>query len=403
MLFRSVSHAKLLNYTPKSASAPQATINLTINQVATPTLTLPKYTSFMSEAVDGVNYTFVTTDSSTVAVSSNTASFYDVTIKQGIPTTFSYTVDSNSNPKYVFKIPDTNVDTSTLLVNVQKSSIDSSYETYTLATDILGLDENSKVYFLQENMSGYYEIYFGNNILGKQLVNGNIVQISYLVTSGTSAYGANSFVLMNTVGGYANNVVTPLIPASAGSEKESISSIKYQAPKNYSAQGRAVTKEDYITILQQNNSGITFDSVNVWGGEQNDPPSYGQVFICAKPSGSYSLTQTQKQKLIDDIIKPISVMTVQPVFVDPDYTYIQMTADVLYDPRKTTLTSGQLETAIKSALLNYSKTALNTFDSTFASADFQDIIKNVDQSVLSNDISIKLQKKFYPNLTTPTS
>ena len=139
---------------------------------------------------------------------SNTASFYDVTIKQGIPANFSYTVDSSSNPTYTFKIPDTNIDTSTLLVNVQKSSIDSSYETFTLATDILGLNGDSKVYFLQESVDGYYEIYFGNNILGKQLTDGNIVQISYLITSGTSAYGANSFVLMNTIGGYANNVVT---------------------------------------------------------------------------------------------------------------------------------------------------------------------------------------------------
>lgn len=398
-----VSHAKLLNYTPRSATAPQSTINLTVNQVSSSTLTLPKYTQFMSEQIDGINYVFVTPEATTVSVSGGTASFTDITIKQGTPASFNYTVDSTSNPSFTFKIPDTNVDTSTLLVNVQRSSIDTSYETYTLASDVLSLNGSSKVYFLQESVDGFYEVYFGNDILGKKLVDGNIVRLSYIVTSGTSAYGANSFVLMDTVGGFSNNSVTPVTSATAGSEKETITSIKYQAPKTYSAQGRAVTKEDYITILQQNKLGLSFDSVNVWGGEVNDPPVYGQVFICAKPAGAYTLTQTQKQRLIQDTIRPISVMTVEPVLVDPDYTYLQVTAEVLYDPKRTTMTAGQLESAVKTAIQNYSTTSLNTFNSTFAATDFQSVIKNVDQSIISNDLSIKVQKKFFPLLTTSTS
>jgi len=398
-----ISHAKLLNYTPKSVTAPQATINLKVNQVSSASLTLPKNTQFISEAIDGVNYNFVTTESTTVNVSSNTALFTDINIKQGIPALYNYTVVTEDNPNYTFKIPDSEVDTSTLLITVQKSSVDSSFDTYSLATDILGLDGNSKVYFLQEGLDGYYEIYFGDDILGKKLIDGNIVRMSYLVTSGKSAYGANNFVLMGPVGGYANTLLTSVLSASSGSEKESIASIKYQAPKNYSAQGRAVTREDYITLLQQNSYGITFDSVNVWGGEQNDPPSYGQVYICAKPTGSYSLTATQKQKLIDNTIRPLSVMTVEPVIVDPDYTYLQLTVNVLYDAKRTNLTSGQLENAIKTSLYSYSSTALNTFDSTFSITDFQNIVKDIDQSIVSNDLSIKVQKKFYPNLTTPTT
>ena len=233
-----VSQAKLLNYTPKSASAPQATINLTINQVSSPTLTLQKYTQFMSEAIDGLNYTFVTTEDSTVSVSSNTATFNSVTIKQGIPTTFSYVVNSNDNPTYKFRIPEKNVDTSTLLINVQKSSIDSSYDTYTLSTNPLSLNSSSKVYFLQESTDGYYEIYFGDGIIGKKLTDGNIVKITYLITSGTAAYGANSFVLMNTVGGYANNVITPMIPATKGAEKEDIDRKSTRLNSSHSQQSR---------------------------------------------------------------------------------------------------------------------------------------------------------------------
>ena len=398
-----VSHAKMLGYTPKSVTAPQASIQLTMNQVNTSTLTLPKYTEFLSEAIDGVNYTFVTTEDTTVHVNANTAVFTDVTIKQGNPTNFSYTVDLSSNPNCVFEIPDTNVDTSTLLVSVQTSSTDSTSDRYTLSTSVLKATADSKIFFIQENSTGKYQIQFGNGVIGKQLVNGNIVRMSYLVTSGTSAYGANSFVLMGTVNNFANNVVTPLTSATNGAEKESITSIKFQAPKSYYSQGRAVTKEDYVTILQQNNLGITFDSVNVWGGEQNDPPVYGQVFICAKPSGSYNLTQTQKQRLIDDVIKPISVMTVEPVLIDPDYTYLQLSVDVLYDTKKTNLSASQLTTAIKSAIQTYADSTLNSFNSTFSSTDFNRVIKLVDGSITTSDISVRVQKKLYPKLTVATT
>ena len=192
----------------------------------------------MSEAIDGLNYTFVTTEDSTVSVSSNTATFNSVTIKQGIPTTFSYVVNSNDNPTYKFRIPEKNVDTSTLLINVQKSSIDSSYDTYTLSTNPLSLNSSSKVYFLQESTDGYYEIYFGDGIIGKKLTDGNIVKITYLITSGTAAYGANSFVLMNTVGGYANNVITPMIPATKGAEKEDIDRKSTRLNSSHSQQSR---------------------------------------------------------------------------------------------------------------------------------------------------------------------
>ena len=398
-----VSHAKMLGYTPKSATAPQASIKLTVNQVTSPTLTLPKYTEFISEAIDGINYTFVTTEDTTSVVSSNTAIFNDVTIKQGIRTTFNYSVDLNSNPTCMFEIPDTNVDTDTLLVTVQVSSSNSSFETYTMAKSALDVTSSSKVFFLQEGVNGKYQIQFGNGVIGKQLTQGNIVRLSYLITQGTSAYGANSFVLMGTVNGFANNVVTPLTSATNGAERESITSIKFQAPKAYFSQSRAVTKDDYITAIQQNSVGVSFDAVNVWSGEKNDPPVYGQVFICAKPTGSYSLTQTQKQRLVDDVVKPISVMTVEPTFVDPDYTYLQLNISVLYDPYKTSLTTTQLQTAVKTAVANYAATSLNTFNSTFSATDFNQIIKYADPSIVTSDMTVKVQKKLYPSLSTPTT
>jgi hypothetical protein len=396
-----VSQAKLLNYIPKSAIAPTATINLTMNNVSDSSLTLPKYTSFLSEAIDGINYNFVNTDSITVNVNSNTAVFENVTLKQGTAIQLNY--QGNSTIGYKFKIPDINVDTTTLLVSVQESGSNNYTETYTAASNYLTLTPSSNVYFLQEGLNGFYEIYFGDGILGKQIKESNIIRISYVVTQGTAAAGANNFLLMQTVGGYSNASISPITSTSQGSLKESISSIRFQAPKSYAAQGRAITKEDYITAIQQNNLGYSFDAVNVWGGQENDPPIYGQVFVCVKPSGAYMMTENQKLKLIKDVLKPISVMTVEPVIIDPDYTYIQITANVLYDPKKTISTSDQLKAAIRSAINTYAKNTLNTFNSTFKSSDFNVRINAVDSSIITNEITIQLQKKFYPNLTTPTT
>lgn len=397
-----VSQAKLLNYIPKSALAPSASINIRVNGVTDTSLTLPKYTNFLSEAIDGVNYNFVNTDATTVNVVNNVANFTNITLKEGAASNYSYLVDGG-NTTQKFKLPELNADTTTLLVSVQESTSNNYTRTFTPASNYLTLSNSSEVYFLQEGMNGYYEIYFGNNILGKKLNDGNIVRVSYITTNGTNATGANNFVLMNTINGYSNTVLTPITSATQGSVRETLDSIRFQAPKSYSAQGRAVTKDDYITAIQQNNLGYSFDAVNVWGGQENDPPVYGQVFVSMKPTGAYTMTQNQKVKLVKDVLKPISMMTIEPTIVDPDYTYIQITANVLYDPKKTTSTAAQIKSAVRTTINNFAKTTLNTFNSTFKSSEFNNRINLVDSSIITNEISIHLQKKFYPNLSTPTT
>ena len=398
-----VSQAKVLNYTPKSAIAPTANVNLTITGVTNSSLTLPKFTTFMSEAIDGINYNFVSADTYTVNTSGGSAHFENVTIKQGIPAAVSYTVDSVSNPSYTFDIPDVNVDTTTLTVVVQESSSNSSSNIYNLATNHLTLTNTDKIYFLQQSLNNNYQVYFGDGILGKKLTDGNIVRISYIVTDGTAAAGANNFVLMNSISGYSNYTLSPVTAATQGGLVETIDSIKFQAPKSYASQNRAVTKEDYITAIQQNNLGISFDAVNVWGGEENSTPVYGQVFVSLKPKGAYNLTATQKQRLVEEIIKPISVMTVTPTIVDPDYTYLKLTVDVVYNPNKTTQTSAQIEAGVKTAIQNFAASSLNTFNSTFNSYDLLTAIQNYSSSIVSSNYKVQLQKKFFPNLTNTTT
>lgn len=398
-----VSQAKLLDYVPKSAIAPSATINLSVSGVTDASLTLPKFTTFMSEAIDGVNYNFISDDAHTVNVSGGVANFENVTIKQGIRGSASFVVDSSSNPSYIFEIPETEVDTTTISVYVQDSSSNGSVELYTLASNQLSLNGASKVYFLQESINNNYQIYFGDGILGKKLVDGNIVRVSYIVTQGSKSAGANNFVLMDNISGYSTYTLDPVTAATEGGEKESITSIKFQAPKSYAAQSRAITKEDYIVAIQQNRLGISFDAVNVWGGEENDTPVYGQVFISLKPRGSYNLTATQKQRLIEEVIKPISVMTVTPTIVDPDYTYLQFVIDVVYDPNKTTQSATQIQEGIKTAIQNFATSTLNTFNSTFNAYDLLTAVQNYSSSITSSNYTVKLQKKFFPNLSQSTT
>ena len=396
-----VSHAKLLGYVPKSATAPTATINLVVGNTVDSSLTLPIYTNFVSQAIDGVNYNFVAVDSHTENVTDGVANFSDIILKQGTVVNYSFAVDIAANPATIFEIPDSNIDTSTLKVYVQNSSIDTTTYNYNLAENFLTVSDTSLVYYLQEGINGNYEIYFGDGVLGKKLTDGNIVRVSYVSTEGTSATGANSFVLLDSVYGFANTTIYPVLSASNGTTKEPIDSIKYTAPKTYSAQGRAVSKEDYISIIQNNKLGITFSSVSVWGGQENNPPSYGVVYISLKPTGSYLLTEIQKQKLIEDVIKPISVLTVEPTIIDPDYTYIKFFANILYDAKNTNLTSNQIKEQVTNSIRNYSATVLDTFNATLSLSDYNNIIRNTNRSIVSNELAIKIQKKFLPSLVSP--
>jgi hypothetical protein len=395
-----VSHAKLMNYVPQSAIGPIAKINVAFSGVTTATFTIPQYTNFISEAINGVNYNFVTTNSTTVSVANNQAIFTGVEIKQGRPITYTFTVDSTSNPNYIFEIPDAGLDTTTMAVSVQESSTNTSYNIYNSTTNYLELTPKDMVYFLQEATNGNYQIYFGDGVLGKKLSDGNIIRVGYISTSGTAGGLANNFVLMDSLGGVS--VVTSYQAASQGKDRETISSIKFQAPKAFASQGRAVSKNDYITAVQQNSLGISFDAVSVWGGEENVPPVYGQVFIAMKPDGAYDLTVNQKELILSEVLKPISVMTVEPVIVDPDYTYIQVSANVAYNPSKTALTAGTLQAGIRNSIYTYSSTNLDTFNSTFSAYDLLSTINSFDKSIVSSDFTINVQKKFYPTLGTST-
>lgn len=399
-----ISHAKLLNYTPQSTVAPSAVVDLVVSGIPSGVniITLPRYSQFTSEVINGKSYAYVNTDLNTTTVTNNSATFSNVIIKQGVALTFTYGFDSASNINSSFELPDSSIDTSTLLIQVYPTPSSTEYSVYALVDDYLSLTAESEIYFLNEKTNGNYEISFGDGILGKKLINGSKISVSYLTTTGSESTGANNFVLSSGIEGYTT-VVNSISPSTGGKEKESTDSIKFTAPKSFFSNNRAVTKEDYVAILQQNKLGITFDAVSVWGGQENNPPIYGQIFISLKPTGGYSLTQTQKQRLITEVIKPISVVTIEPTIVDPDYTYVKIDTNVYYNPQKTLLTSNELQNQIKTAIYSFASNTLNTFNSTFLLSDLSRVIEDTNQAIITNEINIQVQKKFYPNLTTPTS
>lgn len=394
-----VSHAKNMNYLPTSVRGAVAKVNIlaTDPDSSQSTLTIPAYTEFQSQQVDGINYTFValTAQTATRNVSSNTFTFNNVTLKQGEKLTYNVSV-TNSNTKRRFVIPNANIDTTTLLVTVQTSTLDSTKNAYVLSEDITAANSNSKIYFLEEDASGQYAIYFGDGYLGKNLANGNIVQLSYLASDGEGANKANSFTLVSTLGSPAisNVIVSSVSAAAAGSSRESIDQIKFSAPKFYTTQNRAVTVNDYGIIILKDYPNV--QSVSVWGGEDNDPVQYGKIFISMNPKVGYAISETEKARIIDEIIKNRSVLTVTPEIVDPKYTYIKVYADVHYDSAKTVLNNEEMKSLVRSTILNYNSTDLGNFNSTFRFSRLQKQIDMTDTSFLSSDMKIEVQKRFQP-------
>lgn len=391
-----ISHAKLLNYTPRSTVSPRALINITFTGVSSPDLTIPKYTKFYARSIDNINYPFVNLESLTVTANSNIATFNSLPIYQGQPVRYSFTVNKNDNPSLTFKLPDSNIDLSTLRVVVYPNSGSTTYTKFETVASHLTLNPESTVYFVQESLDGYYEIYFGDGILGKTLNNNNIVAVEYLITKGVLANGSELFTLMDDIGSYSSSSITLIEKAIGGLDKESLKSIKFTAPKAYAAQNRAVTKSDYISLLENNTAVIPIEAVNVWGGDEMNPPQYGKMFICIKPQSGYTITQSQKFRLLNEVIKPISIITTIPEIVDVDYTFIKFKTDIVFDKSISIFDPIQFTNLTKSAIINFCNSTLNTFTSTFILPDFITTIKSIDPAIITTDTQIILQKRFSP-------
>jgi hypothetical protein len=404
-----VSHAKTLGYIPHSTRAPVAKINLTANSATSTsgTLTLPVGFNFLSNQIDSKSYNFVVLNEATATKANSSYYFENLDIYEGQFATYSYIQNNSTNPKQIFTLKDSNIDTTTLKVVVSPSTTTTETTTYSKVSDILDVGIDSEVYYIQESKGGQYQIYFGNDAVGKSLPDGAVVTVSYLVTNGTLANKANNFVTVSSVvdslsESLTNFIVSPVSSAAGGAIRESVDDIKFASSAQFSTQNRLVTLKDYESYLKKNYPSI--DSLSVWGGEDEDPPTYGKVYISLKPKDNYFISETEKQRIVDDIISPKAIVAVGAEIRDPEYLYLAVENYVEYDKNKTSLSPEALKLAIRNAIILYNNTNLNKFDATFVLSKLQDSIDNVDlNSIKGSETVLRLQKRFEPTLGTSTT
>ena len=391
-----VSHAKTLGYTPRSARAPIAYLNVTINNSSLLSATVAKGTKFTT-TVDGDQYAFVVNDAVTTTPVNGVLRFSNLPVYEGTLVTAKYTVDS-SNIEKQYLLTDNRADTTTLRVSVQNSAADLTTTTYTLATDISQVTATSNVYFLQEVDGGKFEVYFGDNVVGKAPTDGNIVILEYVVTNKSSANGAKVFA-GTSVAGETNITIATASAAVGGAEPETIQSIKYNAPLDFASQGRAVTTDDYKVIIPKVYADT--QAIQVWGGEDNDPPIFGQVFVSIKTTSGINLTQAQKDTIAASLDR-YNIASVRPTIVDPEIVKIKLNTSFKFNSNQTTKTSSSLETLIRTTISNYNASDLEKFDGIFRFSKLSRLIDATDPSILSNITTVRMQKTFTPTLNAAT-
>lgn len=390
-----VSRAKMLGYTPRSDQGAIAVINAVITPNDSPDrITIAANTSF-NATVDGVQYVFVNPE--TVVINSNSEGVFssNISITEGLPQNFRYTVSSVNPANYV--IPNEGVDSRSITVQVQESASNTSVQTFTKATNLTTVTGNSAVFFLEENADEQFEIFFGDGVLGKAVNDGNIINIGYRICNGSLVNGANTFSAGSTLGGYSNYNISLVDRARGGSEKETIQSIKFNAPKSYETQNRAVTVKDYENITKSNFSFV--QAASAWGGEDNTPPIYGKVYISCKPVDTLLLSDTQKTQIVD-YLKQRNVVSVEPEIVDPTYLYVIPTITVKYNPNLTSASATALVDSIATRVINYETNQLGIFGKNFINSDFIKEIDRASESFTSVQSELRLMKKFVPSTTS---
>ena len=388
-----VSRAKDLGFVPASEKASGAKLEIKMSNIKKPDgtiptandMTLPRGHNFQT-VYDGITYNFVNTTSVVPTRDNVNFSYPEVNLVQGQYITDSFVFDTQiKNAKFV--LSNARVDRSKLEVSVNSNGIVSKYA---LSTEVSTITSSSRVFYAQENEEGFLEIYFGDDVLGKGLVDGDLISATYITVDETHADGAKLFTMIDAINGFSNPTITTLENASGGSEKEDIESIKFKATKFYTSQNRLVTLNDYKAKVSEYYPNA--DAVAVWGGEDNDPPEYGKVFISLKPQNADYLSVGEKAE-VQTKLNQLNMLTVRPVIVDAEIVKILLTTTFKYNQNDTTLSKGELETIVRNSIVNFDNTNLNNFDSIFRHSN---LVKDIDASntaILSNITNVRLRKK----------
>ena len=392
-----VSHAKELNYLPRSFTSAKAKIQLTITPADSSknSIVVPKGTTFISR-VNDFSYTFTTNENVVLTTKTNGAFVSEsIDIYEGVYLSDTYAVDYN-NP-IIFKISNKTVDISSITVTVIEDNGSTTLE-YSRATSLFGYDENSKVFFLQPAVGDTYEVVFGDGVVGRKPKNNSIVVIEYRTSNGELPNGAFRFINAARIDNEANVAITTISAAADGAVAEDLNSIKFNAPRAFTTQERAVTAEDYENLLKANYPEI--NAVTAYGGEDATPPQYGRIFVSVDLTDVDGLPKIKEDEY-RRFLRSRSSVAMEPLFITPDYTYLKIDSTVRYNINRTGQNPEDLRAFVIDAILNYASTNLNSFSKTFRYSKLVQAIDATDASIISNETDINLVKYLTPELGVP--
>lgn len=390
-----VSRGTALGYTPRSATGARAVLRLTIVPDDDPDyITVTKGTKFEA-TIDGRRFIFETVQDYVLTANDDGIYQTDITIAQGITVTERYTVTGDAPHRYT--LLNANIDTSSLTVVVKPSAASTDQEVYTRHDDLTEIMSDTLGFFLEGDIDSKYTLQFGDGVIGRALVAGEQVVCTYRVTDGIVANDAAVFRALNNPGGYSVFSFAVVTRAAGGADAETREGVAYSAPRHWERQKRLVIDEDYEEFLK--NRYPEFESVSVWGGEKNDPPVYGRVFISIKPYNAYTITQTYKDEIFRQIDER-NVQAIEPVFVDPTYIFIEPTVRVFYDSTRTTLNAEGIFAKVQDAIVAYEASIIGDFRVEFMEFSFTEHLKNSDASISNIEVDYKLQKRFVPILNS---
>jgi hypothetical protein len=400
------SIAKTMGYTARSARAARATVNVTIvpdSSYVGSNFTLSRDVIYKS-SIDGKTLNFYPKEDYVAGRSLlngvEVFAFTNVELVEGSRVINSELVEANSVQGPVL-MANPDVDTTTARVRIQSSVTDLTLTNYTFSDNIISVTGTSKVFFIEEALNGSYQVIFGDGNIGNKLTVGNVVRVDYIATNAAAGNGAKIFQAPSGLTGSGSTTTITLVSqSSGGSEQESTDSIRFSAPRFNATKNRAVTANDYQSLILDNNPNVK--SVAVWGGERNVPPIYGKVFVSLQAKDGFIITAIDKDRILKDFIEPRQPISLLTEFVDPEFTSIGMNVNVDYDAKTTSSTAGEIATVVDSAITNFFDTTLNTLDTNFYYSKLvADLVKS-DKSIIGANIALRMRKTATPALNVST-
>jgi len=388
-----ISRAKELNYVPRSFKSARANVEISVETNGTvATITIPKGTTFTSR-VGSNSYTFSTDSAILISGSNSTFVSDEITIYEGQYVTDTFNVNySDSTQRFVLSNPTIDTDSLTVLV-LENNGAD--VLTYLRANSLFDKQSNSQVYFIQGAENERYEILFGDGVIGRKPGDNAVVVCEYRATKGELPNGAMKFKADGAIGGFSNVTVTTITSAQQGSISESLESIKFNAPRYFTTQERAVTAEDYENLLKLYFPEI--NAVSVFGGEELDPPQFGKVYIAVDLKNVDGVPDIRKQQYYN-FIKPRASLSIDPIFIDPDFMYLDVETTVRYNINLTALNTESIKDAVLNSIRNFNDTYIDDFNVKFRYSNLVTTIDDTDRSIISNDTTIRVIRTLIPEL-----